>query len=157
MLNLFRRSNPPARSAPIGSNEARQFASQVAAEQPPRRRRRPRSSAKWAGEVVRLTDELPPPRPTTEEHAVAFLRHLQRRQELQRNWIPAIDARHAYFDFCREVGWRPRSWAGRYGVAAALGRITVHRHKRIEVGDEIRDLRLYLVPPTLTAGSAALL
>jgi hypothetical protein len=155
MLNrLFRRSNPTERSASLGLDEARQFTSQVTAERP-RRRTRARLQVNKPGEVVRLIEGLPPPRPTTAKHAEAFLRHLQRRPELQGHWVPAIDVQAAYFDFCTEIGWRPRSWAGRYGVAAALGRITAHRHKRIEIGDETRDLRLYLVPTMSTADPPA--
>jgi hypothetical protein len=154
--------NRPARcGAPIGREQVPQSANELAAELsrqlashlPSRRTGRsrfntklPRTRQQTQFNVVRLVEDLPPARPTTAEHAEVFLRHLQRRPDLQGNWVPAADVQDAYCGFCRELGWRPRSWGGRYGVAAALGRITVHRHKRIEVGDETRDMKLYLVP-----------
>ncbi|TMJ63856.1 MAG: hypothetical protein E6G91_22800 [Alphaproteobacteria bacterium] len=82
----------------------------------------------YNGDTVRVwAADRPPPRrqPTAEEHAGELLACLQRQPWLVGHWIIPIDLEFVIYPrFCANIGWMPRPWLGRKGVASHLKRLT---------------------------------
>src|SRR5439155_16963445 len=90
----------------------------------------------------------PPPRrqPTAEEHAGELLACLQRQPWLVGHWIISIDLEFVIYPrFCANIGWMPRPWRGRKGVASYLKRLTKARYRRVEIGGTLHNLMAYFI------------
>ena len=91
----------------------------------------------------------PPARrqPTAREHAIELLQLLRRQPRLVGKWILATDLEHeVYPNLLACLGWAPRPWVGRNGVAKHLGEITLRSCKRVEVAGSTRNWAAFLVP-----------
>jgi hypothetical protein len=108
-------------------------------------------------DVVRVWSAHAPParrQPKAQEHAVELLQALQRQPCLVGKWILATDLESAvYPQLLQSLGWAPRPWTGRNGVAKHLGLLTQRRYKRVEVAGSTRNWAAFFVPATERRGS----
>jgi hypothetical protein len=104
----------------------------------------------YNGDTVRVwATALPPPRrqPTAEEHAGELLACLQRQPLVVGRWIISMDLEFVIYPrFCADIGWMPRPWLGRKGVASHLKRLTKARYRRVEIGGTLHNLMAYFIP-----------
>jgi hypothetical protein len=102
-------------------------------------------------DVVRVWSARAPParrQPTAREHAIELFQLLQRQPRLVGKWILATDLEHeVYPNLLACLGWAPRPWVGRNGVAKHLGELTVRSYKRVEVAGSTCNWAAFLVPP----------
>ena len=102
-------------------------------------------------DVVRVWSAHCPParrQPTAREHAIELFQLLQRQPRLVGKWILATDLKHeVYPNLLVCLGWAPRPWVGRNGVAKHLGELTLRSCKRVEVAGSTRNWAAFLVPP----------
>jgi hypothetical protein len=80
-------------------------------------------------------------------HARVLLASLSSSSQHSGKWIPARDlAEVAYPEMCGAERFQPRSWLGRYGVAAHLNRLTVREYKLFgrPEGGQIELLAYYI-------------
>ncbi len=102
-------------------------------------------------DVVRVWSAHCPParrQPTAREHAIELFQLLKRQPRLAGKWILATDLEHeVYPNLLACLGWAPRPWVGRNGVAKHLGKFTLRRYKRVEVAGSTRNWAAFLVPP----------
>jgi hypothetical protein len=107
-------------------------------------------------DVVRVLSANAPPacrQPTAREHAVELLRVLQSQPRLVGKWILATDLEHeVYPNLLACLGWAPRPWIGRNGVAKHLGHLTLRRYKRVEVAGSKHNWAAFFVPGKSTGG-----
>jgi hypothetical protein len=113
-------------------------------------------------DVVRVWSVHAPPerrQRTAREHAIQLLRALELQPRLAGKWILATDLeKTVYPNLLAHLGWAPRPWVGRNGVAKHLGKFTLRRYKRVEVEGSTRNWAAFLVPPAgrETCGHASL-
>jgi hypothetical protein len=108
-------------------------------------------------DVVRIWSAHAPParrQPTTREHAIELFQLLQRQPRLVGKWILATDLEdEVYPNLLACLGWAPRPWLGRNGVAKHLGDLTLRRCKRVEVAGSRRNWAAFFVPGKPGRGS----
>ena len=105
-------------------------------------------------DVIRIWSAHAPParrQPTAQEHAVELLQLLQRQPRLVGKWILATDLKHeVYPNLLDCLGWAPRPWVGRNGVAKHLGDLTLRPYKRVEVAGTTHNWAAFFVPGART-------
>jgi hypothetical protein len=105
-------------------------------------------------DVVRVWSANAPParrEPTAREHAVELLQALQRQPCLVGKWVLSTDVElTVYPQLLACLGWAPRPWNGRNGVAKHLGNLTLRQCKRVEVAGATHNLAAYFVPGART-------
>jgi hypothetical protein len=85
--------------------------------------------------------------PIAREHAIELFQFLQQQRRFVGKWILARDLENVvYPHFLACLGWAPRPWVGRNGVAKHLGELTVRSCKRVEVAGSTRNWAAFLVP-----------
>lgn len=101
-------------------------------------------------DVVRVWSVNAPPaqrQPTAREHAIELFQLLQREPRLVGKWILATDLeRSVYPQLLACLGWAPRPWVGRSGVAKHLGDLTLRRYRRVEVAGSKHNWAAFFVP-----------
>ena len=110
----------------------------------------PRPSQNMERDVVRVWCANAPParhQPTARDHAIELFQLLQRQPRFVGKWILATDLENViYPHFLACLGWAPRPWVGRNGVAKHLGDLTLRRCKRVEVAGSTRNWAAFFVP-----------
>ena len=101
-------------------------------------------------DVFRIWSTHAPPtrrQPTAREHAIELFQLLQRQPRLVGKWILATDLEHeVYPNLLACLGWAPRPWVGRNGVAKHLSKFTLRRNKRVGVAGSTRNWAAFFVP-----------
>ena len=108
------------------------------------------STRTFEQDVVRVWCANAPParrQPAAREHAAELFQFLQQQPRFIGKWILATDLENVvYPHFLACLGWAPRPWVGRNGVAKHLGVLTVRGCKRVEVGGSTRNWAAFFVP-----------
>jgi|SRR5215510_5893859 len=103
-------------------------------------------------DVVRVWSAHAPParrQPTAREHAVELLQLLQGQPRLVGKWVLSVDLeREVYPRLLACLGWAPRPWVGRNGVAKHLANLTRRSCKRVEVDGVTHNWAAFFVPCT---------
>ena len=110
----------------------------------------PKPPQSFEQDVVRVWSSNAPParrQPTAREHAIELFQLLQHQPRFVAKWILATDLQNVvYPHFLASLGWAPRPWVGRNGVAKHLGELTLRSCKRVEVAGLTRNWTAFFVP-----------
>ena len=88
--------------------------------------------------------------PTAEEIAQELYAAMQRQPACAGRFVLAQCIEDwIYPSVCEQLGWPPRPWLGRSGVAAYLAKLSEPKYRRVEIGGEQRNLLHYYIsyPP----------
>jgi len=99
-------------------------------------------------------NDMPVRFPTAKDLAKELLEALQNQPLCAGLWIPALCIQDViYPKLCSELGWPPRSWMGKNGVAAHFAKQLPFPPKYIrqEIDGEVRNLQHYFIPRPETA------
>jgi hypothetical protein len=69
-------------------------------------------------------------------------------------WIPAVCIQNViYPKVCEQLGWPPRPWMGKNGVAAYLAKQSPQppKYLRVELAGEVHNFQHYYIPELQTA------
>jgi hypothetical protein len=101
-------------------------------------------------DVIRVWAANAPPalrQPTSREHAFELFQLLQQQPRFAGKWILTTDLENAiYPHFVACLGWAPRPWLGRNGVAKHLANLTRRRRKRVEIAGATHNWTAFYVP-----------
>ena len=115
------------------------------------------STRSFEQDVVRVWCANAPParrQPTAREHAAELFQFLQQQPRFVGKWILATDLENVvYPHFLACLGWAPRPWVGRNGVAKHLGEFTTRSCKRVEVAGSTRNWAAFFVPGKTQRGA----
>jgi hypothetical protein len=87
--------------------------------------------------------------PSAKDLAAELFAALQRQPICAGRWVLTMSVELViYPTVCHQLGWPPRPWLGRGGVATHLIALLPRppEHFRVEIGREVRDLQHYFIP-----------
>jgi hypothetical protein len=98
-------------------------------------------------------DKMPKRLPTAKELAEELYAAMQQQPGCAGRWVLAFSNECViYPDVCKQLGWPPRPWMGKTGVAAYLAQLSPPKYRRVELNGEKRTLLHYFIPnPQATA------
>jgi hypothetical protein len=110
----------------------------------------PKLPQSFEQDVVRVWSTNAPParrQPRAREHAIELFQLLQHQPRFAGKWILTTDLQNVvYPHLLASLGWTPRPWVGRNGVAKHLGELTLRSCKRVEVAGSTRNWTAFFVP-----------
>jgi hypothetical protein len=101
-----------------------------------------------AGGKVQIWWATSPPRryPSAEELSKELLQAMRRQPNCADRWIPAVCIEKViYPNLCKDLGWPPRPWLGRAGVASHFGKLARAKYMRAEVDGQKQNLLHYFI------------
>jgi hypothetical protein len=109
----------------------------------------------WPTQTVAIwpTDATPLRYPSAEEIAQELFLAMQRQPLCVGKWVLAMSIeRVIYPRLCEDLGWPPRSWMGRTGVAAEFAKLVPKaKHFRTDIQGKVFNLQHYFIPHPQTA------
>jgi hypothetical protein len=99
-------------------------------------------------------NNMPLRRPTAKEVAEELFAAMQKQPLCADKWIPAVCIENVIYPrVCEQLGWPPRPWMGKNGVAAYLAKQSPQRPKylRVELDGEVHNFQHYYIPEPQTA------
>jgi hypothetical protein len=97
-------------------------------------------------------DKLPKRLPTAKELADELYASMQNQPACAGRWVLAFSIECViYPDVCMQLGWPPRPWMGKKGVATHLAQLSPPKYRRVELNGEKRNLLHYFISNPQTA------
>ena len=97
--------------------------------------------------------EIMPKRfPTAKELAQELYEAMQQQPACAGKWVLALCIeRVIYPSVCQQLGWPPRPWKGKKGVASFLADLSTPKYRRAEIEGVVSNLQHYYIPDPQTA------
>jgi len=84
--------------------------------------------------------------PTAQEIAQELYAAMQRQPAIAGRFVLAQCIEHVIYPrVCRELGWPPRPWMGKKGVASYFAELSKPNYRRVELDGEKRNLLHYFI------------